>query len=89
MTNAEAKEIKKEIEGRSFNYFAFQTTLLAVSLEDVLDIIDRKIKEHGNALSAPTCEIVQDNQGNLTAYCPHCHKAIWKTFKQENEDEDC
>ena len=34
-------------------------------------------------------QIEQDNQGNLTAYCPHCHKAIWKTFKQENEDEDC
>ena len=45
------------------------------------------VEELINALSTPTCEIKQDNQGNLIAYCPHCHKAIWKTFKRENEDE--
>lgn len=33
-------------------------------------------------------QIEQDSQGNLIVYCPHCNKAIWKTFKRENEDED-
>ena len=35
----------------------------------------------------PTIE--QHRDGNYTAYCPYCKKAIWRTFKQwSDEDED-
>ena len=39
------EDIRKEIEERSFTFFAGQTTLFAVSLEDVLDIINGKLNE--------------------------------------------
>lgn len=39
------EDIKAEIEERSFNYFAFQTTLWVVPLEDALEIIDKAVKE--------------------------------------------
>lgn len=42
------EDIRKEIKERSFTFFAGQTTLFAVSLEDVLEIIDRKVNEVTN-----------------------------------------
>ena len=39
------EDIRKEIEDKSFTYSAYQTTLFAVSLEDVFEIIDRKLNE--------------------------------------------
>ena len=47
-------------------------------------IIDHVINRKGNELI-----IEQSKDGNYTAYCPYCKKAIWKAFKQKgNEDED-
>lgn len=84
LTEGQAKEmvlkaledVKAEIEERSFNYFAYQTTLFAVSLEDVLEIIDGKVNEVKHDCTA--CKHSDEVDGSN---CYECVKSMVDNFE--------